>query len=266
MLVLDLESDHSGLLKDEYSIFQKPDRIRELLDSLKQERVKLSVFVVGEVLEKFPGIVKLFLNNYDCEFHCHSYSHNPKFPDSEAEIKKSRAAFIKFFGREPLGYRAPLGKISDQGIKSLEKHGFKFDVSIVPSYFPNPFKYLFRKKTIHLYKASHIIEIPSSSISPLRLTFALSYLKLLGYENFQKILKISRIPGIIVFGTHLHDFFSEPALIRKLPLFWRRIYSRNYDKGLDYLARVIKDFKDRGYTFKYISEIYEAHKDIQPER
>lgn len=261
VLVLDLESDHSGLLKEEYTILKDRGKIAALLDFLREEQVKLSVFVVGELLEKFPDIVRLFLD-YGCEFHCHSYSHDPDAGDSEEEIRKSKQAFVAFFGREPLGYRTPLGKISSRGIRLLEQYGFKFDASLQPSYFPNPFKYLFAKRTIHRRKGTAIIEIPSTSLSPLRITFSLSYLKLLGYNNFRRILKISRIPDTILFGSHLHDFFTGPELIKQLPFFWRRIYSRNFAKGMEYLARTIADFKKRGCSFEYISTIYEAHKDM----
>lgn len=261
-VTLDLESDHSGLLKDEYRIFNDRERIKELLEYFKKEGVKLSLFVVGELLEKYPEMVKLY-TEYECEFHCHSYTHDPNAADSEEEITKSKAAFVKFFNKEPLGYRAPLGKISDRGIETLGKNGFVFDASIFPTYFPNPFKYIHKKKYIHNYNGSKMVEIPSTPISPLRLAFSLSYIKLLGYRAFQFLFNISRLPGSMVFVCHLHDCFTQAEQVKKLSYFWQRIYSRNRDKGLEYLARMIGELKDRGYSFCYISDLYKSYKSNQ---
>lgn len=260
VVILDLESDHGGLLTEEYTIVQQQDKIRRLLDLCKKEGVKLTVFVVGQLLEKYPHIVRLF-QDYDCEFHCHSYSHDAVKTDSEEEIRQCKEAYIAFFNRQPSGYRAPLGKISDRGIEDLEKCGFKFDASIFPSYFPNPLKYLFATQRPHRYKDSGIMEIPSTSLSPFRLTLSLSYMKLLGYRAFKCVMAVSKIPRLILYGTHLHDFFTDPALVKRLPPFWRFIYGRNHDKGMDYFLRTIQAFKKKGYTFRYISEIYEVYKD-----
>ncbi len=256
---LDLESDHSGLLKDEYQILGNPDKIEKFLDFLVLRGVKLSVFVVGEVLEKFPHIIQIF-KNHDCEFHCHSYSHTPAFPDSREEIQKSKECFSRVFNRPPDGYRAPLGKISRKGITLLEEMGFKFDSSIFPSYFPNPFKYLLKPRNPYYYDNSKILEIPLTSLSPLRITFSLSYIKLLSLKSYQKILKLSRLPRVINFSSHLHVFFTNPRLINQLPFIWQKIYKRNSAKGFDYMEEILKYLKEKGYHFGYISEIYRRYK------
>ena len=254
-LTLDLESGISGVLKDEYSVLKKPEKIEKLLDFFKKENVKISVFVVGEILEKFPEIISIF-RKYDCEFHCHSYSHQGKFADSEREIIKSSEAYSRFFKKDPIGYRAPQGRISKKGIQLLDKHGFKFDSSVFPSYYPNPFKYLFKSKEIHGHKGFSIIEIPATPVSPLRFILSISYIKLLGYKTYEILIKMFRLPGIVVFGSHLHDFFLDIDTFKKLPLFWRMIYSRNRNKGPIFLKKIIDLFRERGYKFVYISEIY----------
>jgi len=251
---LDLEADYGGVV-NQYGIFKDLGKIEEVLSELNVLGVKITVFVVGEILELFPDVIKVF-EKYHCEFEPHSYSHNFNNPDSEYEIERSKIVYFNYFKRYPRGYRAPRGKISDSGIKFLEKHGFLYDSSIFPSYFPNPFRYLFRNRRIHYYGNSKIVEIPFASVTPFRLTLSISYIKLLGVNLFKKL----SLPDVVCFDSHLHDFIINENSFNKLPLFQRLIYSRNKHKGVDYCIRFLEHVKQKGYKFCYMSEIYELFK------
>jgi hypothetical protein len=256
-MTLDLEADFSGALQDEYSLFRRPAEIRQLLDLLQEKGVKLSVFAVGKLLEMFPDVITL-LESYGAEFHCHSYSHDPAATDTEEEIRLGREAHLRRFGAPPLGYRAPDGRISPEGIRNLEKHGFRFDSSIFPSYYPNPFKYLFRRASIHRVKGTDLVEIPNTPVSALRIMLSLSYIKLLGRRAYFALLRGSRLPETVVFGSHLHDFFTAKDALAGMPRFWRWVYGRNRESGLPYLRETLEFFADRGYEFVYMSEVYEG--------
>ena len=238
-----------------YGIFKDPCRIEKLLSAITSSGVKVTVFVVGEIFELFPDIIKLF-EKYDCEIEAHSYSHDFDAPDSETEIKMAKSAYFNYFRRNPIGYRAPRGKISVPGIKLLEKHGFLYDSSIFPSYFPDPFKYFFCSRKPHYYKDSNILEIPFTSLSPFRLALSISYIKLLGL-NFYKILSI---PDVVCFGSHLHDFIVNEDSFNKLPSVWKLIYSRNKYGGIDLCMDFLDHIKRKGYGFCHMSEIYNSHK------
>lgn len=259
-MTLDLEADFSGALQDEYALLGQPERVENMLCCLQERDVKLSVFVVGKLLDKFPQIIRLF-EQYGAEFHGHSFSHDPNATDSEEEIQLCRDIFVRYFGKPPLGYRAPDGRITPQGIKNLEKAGYKFDASIFPSYYPNPFKYLFRKSRVHVYPDSGMIEIPNTPVSPLRIMLSLSYVKLLGAGAFFRLLRWSRLPKTVVFGSHLHDFFVETSALARMPRFWRWIYGRNRDQGLTYLEKTLDFFLYQDYTFVYMSQIYQGFVD-----
>ncbi|MBI4698624.1 MAG: polysaccharide deacetylase family protein [Nitrospirae bacterium] len=250
---IDLEADYGGVV-NQYEIFKDPEKIEEVLSTLHSIDVKITVFTVGEIFELFPGIIKIF-EKYDCEFEVHSYSHNLNCPDSEIEIEKSRGAYFNYFNRYPAGYRAPQGRISFQGIKLLEKHGFLYDSSIFPSYFPNPFRYLFHNKQIHFHSDFKILEIPLTSVSPFRLTLSISYIKLLGIRLFKK----PALPEVICFDSHLHDFIHNEKSFGQLPLFWKMIYSRNKFMGMNYCKTFLEQVKREGYRFCYMSEIYNLH-------
>lgn len=203
----------------------------------------------------FPDVVKVF-EKYNCEFEPHSYSHDFGSPDSESEIIKAKEAYMAYFRKPPKGYRAPRGKISASGIKSLEKHGFLYDSSIFPSYFPNPFKYLLTNRNAHYYNDSEVMEIPFTSLSPLRFSLSISYIKLLGISFYKKL----SLPDVVCFGSHLHDFIINEESFDKLSLIWKLIYTRNKFRGTDLCIKYVEHIKQKGYKFCHMSELYTLHK------
>lgn len=249
-----MEADYGGFV-DRYEIFKDLDKIEKLLFTLHSFGVKITAFTVAEIFELFPDVIKIF-EKYDCEFEPHSYSHNLDSPDSDSEIEKCRTAYFNYFHTYPKGYRAPRGKISESGIKLLEKNGFLYDSSIFPSYFPNPFRYFFCNRDIHYFKDSNILEIPFTSLSPLRLTLSISYIKLFGVDFFKKLT----LPDVVCFDSHLHDFIFNRESFDSLSLIWRLIYSRNKYRGIELCIKFLEHVKQKGYKFCYMSEIYNSHK------
>ena len=256
---LDLESDYSGLFTEQYEIFKTPDRIKELLDILMNFGVPTSIFCVGRIFELFPEIIKLF-EQYKCEFHVHSYSHDLNSPDSESEITASKNVYFNYFKRFPIGYRSPQGKITAKGISLLEKHSYLFDSSIFPSFYPNPFLYFFKDRNVHAVKGSTIVEIPFTSITPIRLNFAMSYVKYFGLNFYKNIFKLFPPPDFICFDSHLHDLIFNKNSYDKLPsIIWKKFHGRNNDMGLNYLKDVLSFFSVKGYSFCGMTEVYESY-------
>jgi hypothetical protein len=255
---IDLEAEHAGIV-DQYEIFKDHTRIEDFLSAIQSTGVKITAFTVGEIFELFPDVIRIF-KKYDCEFEAHSYSHDIKGPDSEEEIQKARSAFFNYFGKYPIGYRAPQGRISKSGIKALEKHGFLYDSSIFPSYYPNPFKYLFSNRKVHFHSGSKIMEIPLTSITPFRLTLNIAYIKLFGLNFIMELCKLFTLPDVICFNSHLHDFIHEEASYNKLPSFWKFIFARNKYQGIDFCVKFLEFIKQQGYRFCYMSELYELNK------
>ncbi len=254
---IDLEPDYG--YANQYEIFKNHALIEKVLSILNSFNIKITVFVVGKIFELYPDIIKIF-ERYNCEFEVHSYSHDLDNPDSESEIEKAKLAYFNYFKKYPMGYRAPQGKISISGINALEKHGFFYDSSIFPSYFPNPSRYLFCKRQIHYYGNSKIMEIPFTSITPLRLTLSISYIKLFGINFFMKLFQLFNLPNIICFDSHLHDFIFNEISYGKLPYFWKFVHSPNKFLGMDYCIKFLEYIRQREYQFCYMSEIYELNK------
>lgn len=244
---LDLESDYAGFV-DKNEILNDLEGIENLLSALTSIGVKITAYTVGKLFESHPEVIRLF-EKYNCEFEAHSYEHDFNNPDTESEIKKVKEAYFTYFGKYPIGYRSPRGIISGSGIKNLEKHGFLYDSSIFPSYFPNPFRYLFSEKQIHFHKGSSVMEIPFSSITPLRLTLSISYIKLFGIDFFIKCSQLFSLPDIVCFDSHLHDFIINERSFNELSSFWKLIYGRNKYKGTDHCIQYLKFIKEKGYKF-----------------
>jgi hypothetical protein len=255
---LDLEAEYGGV-RDQNNLLRNPQAIIQFLDMLSALDVKITVFTVGSIIGSFPEIIKIF-ESYDCEFEAHSYSHDLKNADSETEIEKAKLTYFNYFRKNPQGYRAPQGRISNSGIQLLGKHGYLYDSSLFPSYFPNPFRYLFKKRYPHYPKGSHILEIPITSISPLRLTLSVSYLKLFGLSFYIKLSEFFGLPEVICFESHLHDFIVDEDSFEKLPLFWKLIYRRNKFRGIEYTMEFLRYAQNKGYRFSYMSDIYSLYK------
>lgn len=259
---LDLEPEYGGSV-GQHEIFRDHAKIEDLLLTLQSLDVKTTVFTVGKLFEQSPEVIELF-ERYHCEFEAHSFSHDPTRPDSEFEIQKTKDAFWRYFNRNPIGYRAPEGRITAAGIELLEKHGFLYDSSIFPSYFPNPLRYLFSNRNIHYHKDSNIMEIPFTSITPFRLTLNIAYIKLLGLGLYKRFCQVFRLPEAICFNAHLHDFIVIESSYRKLSPFWKFVYGRNKFRGVEHCVDFLQFMRRKGYRFCFMSELYEAYRKKSP--
>ncbi len=262
-LTLDVEQDYGDLL-DEPS-YEGLKHIPDLVNFCKQRNIPLTCFVQGSLFETQPAEIKR-LAELDVDFELHSYSH-PRLKEMnvEMEIKKGKEAYCRFFDREPMGYRSPLGSINNGDYETLAAYGFKFDSSLFPSFRPGVFNNLRGPTKPYRLNTPEIIEFPVAVLSQLvRIPIALGYIKLLG-KPYLYLLKRSSLPGLIVFGFHLHDLFnlssSNKIPLEKFPFIYRRIFKRIYQgeqDGLMLLDELIRMFQRKGYTFLTLKDVYEA--------
>ena len=215
------------------------EHIPELVRFFKKEDIPLTCFVQGSIFDTHPQYVNL-LKALDIELELHAYSHPGKNIDTAIEILKGKEAFNKFAGRDPIGYRSPLGVIKDEDYATLAKNGFKYDSSIFPSLRLGVFNNITKPTNPYIINGTDIVEFPIAVFSnALRIPMSLSYLKLFG-RPYTTLLKYSSLPNLIIFGFHMHDLF-ELRSAQRLPLakyspiykvIFKRIYQKNSD-GLD---------------------------------
>jgi len=114
-----------------------------ILQTLKEEQVPATFFVVGWTAENHPRPTEMILREGH-EIAHHSYSHawvDPDYPDKEVEeMEKGLDALKRVVGVVPKGYRSPAGETSDNLIRLLDKHGFLYDSSLLDHI--NPYRHV----------------------------------------------------------------------------------------------------------------------------
>lgn len=258
-LTLDLE--HDWTLPGSPSDNPTFDYVDEYISIINQMDVPISIFAVGLVIEKFPNIIKKFQHNLDSEFHLHSYRHDvTKSHDFIDEVHDGIAAYEQYFDDRPIGYRAPLGDITDEELVELERNGFEFDSSIFPSYRPGVYNNIRAPNTPYYPNVTDdLLEIPFTVLPRLRIPISQNYLKLFG-KLYRFVLRWADLPDLVVFDHHLQDFqrtefydhFSSPT---------RQLMLRNIHNSTDIFRQFVTQLTADGYEFIKISDVYEAIED-----
>jgi hypothetical protein len=114
-------------------------------------------------------------------------------------------------GSGPLGYRAPYGQITKDGLGHLLDAGYQYDASVYTSLRPGKFGYA----NLHMPNGpfritrgdDSLIEFPFTSLSRVRIVFGLSYVKLLGWNVYSSLLRTFGLPDITLSLSHPHDFY-----------------------------------------------------------
>jgi peptidoglycan/xylan/chitin deacetylase (PgdA/CDA1 family) len=250
-ITIDLEPDFAGLIPETYESCD-PQRLAPFLAVLRAHRVKLSVFVVGKMLDDRHPAVEL-LRAEGAEFHLHSYSHDLAAPNSQREIERAQEAFQRYFGQPARGYRAPQGLITPACFRRLDAAGFEFSASVFPSFWPRR-EYLTYPREPFMVEGTKLLEIPFATL-PVRLIVSQSWLKLLGWSLYGPALRALPLPESFVFDSHLHDFARPGESVRALGPIWQRIMRRNREETLGIFERFLETMESRGYEFAYMSEV-----------
>lgn len=104
------------------------DDIDSILETLEKNEVKITFFMVGTWIDKYPEAVKK-INEAGHEIGSHSNTH-PHVNDISAEknleeIQLSINKIEKITGNKPQIYRTPYGEYNDKVIKVAEENGYK---------------------------------------------------------------------------------------------------------------------------------------------
>ena len=110
-----------------------------ILDLLRRHGLRATFFVLGEVAERFPELVRAVAAEGH-ELACHGMTHRPLWAlDRESfrrELRDSRAALRAALGRdEAVGFRAPtfsLDRSTAWALEVLRDEGFLYDSSVFP--------------------------------------------------------------------------------------------------------------------------------------
>ncbi len=188
--------------------------VPHVLDVLDELDLKITFFIVGKDTEREENRKYLkMITDRGHEVGNHSYHHESwlqtySYEKIEQEIRQAEEAIEKVTGQRTTGFRGPGFSWSNDLLKVLERRGYKFDASTLPTYLgPLARMYYFSKSDLSkeekkarkelfgkfsegfrdlkpykwdLGEGKSITEIPVTTMPVFKIPFHLSYLIFLG--------------------------------------------------------------------------------------
>lgn len=182
----------------------------KILGIFKENDISATLFVTGEVLAKYPELIKKWSKDY--EIACHSYTHRfwntLSRKEREEELAKFISLYQSIFQASPKGFRAPSHIIDKEAFNLLSQKGFLYDSSVVPHYPPFK-KYRGHKGRAPLspYDLNGLLEIPVSG-QLLGLPMAGAWIRGLPVWIYRILFLIHR-PDFITLNMHSWDVLDE---------------------------------------------------------
>ena len=103
------------------------DDIDSILKTLEENNTKITFFMVGDWIEKFPDSVKkIYESGNEIARHSDTHPHvnNLSYEENIEEIEKSNQKIEKITGQRTQIYRAPYGEYNDTVIKAANDKGY----------------------------------------------------------------------------------------------------------------------------------------------
>lgn len=186
------------------------------LQILDRYKAKATFFVVGQVAEKHPELIKK-ISALGHEIGSHSFAHRLVYQQTQKEFRedtyRSKCMLEDLTGKQVIGFRAPSWSITEKSFWALEilnDLGFKYDSSIIP--FKNflygvdgapRYPYLANR---YCQGAGELLEIPTATAKILKLTLPFAggfYLRALPYSVISHFAQSTNKKGYpVVFYLH----------------------------------------------------------------
>lgn len=240
--------DFEGDFKGQASLTNNLNKILDLFDKYN---ASATFFVVGELIDKYPNIIKEIPKKH--EIAAHGFRHRCLSKLNEDELKNeiglSKKSILKI-RKKCLGFRAPYNIIHPELGALLKQEGFIYDSSICRSFFPG--RYYARGVSNYGYLASKgnlkkrggdILEMPISSVSIFKLPFGLSFIK-----AFHPFYPLKSVKNNYLFYFHNYELDENPP---KESLFFitKKLFKRKGGKeAYKILENILKNPE-----FKFIS-------------
>ncbi len=259
-LTLDVEADFldpTGRIR----LFEDPLLFERFVSILRSRGVKLTGFLVTSLLPMHAADYRLLAERIPVEFAIHSHAHDMQNPCSPADIQQAVRAFSEFMGADPLGYRAPVGHITREGLETLMELGLLYDSSIYPSARPGRRGHNNLHLPVTPFRirdgARSILEVPFGSLSGIRLNFSLSYVKLFGWAPYALLLKLFPLPEQVAVLSHPHDYYFH-LLKDDVTALEKPLLLRNAPNAFKLLERMLDFLLAAGYRFEFMSGLCAA--------
>lgn len=190
------------------------------LDTLSRHNIKATFFILGEVAEKFPSLVKKIAGQGH-EIGSHGFSHKQIFKLNEQQFRKEVADSKKMLeditSTAILGYRAPAFSVmpsTEWALEVLAQEGFKYDSSVYPISgkrygWPGFSKDICK---VDLPSGNSIIEVPMSTVTVFGKTFPVAgggYLRHFPYIVTKLAIKHIQKKRPVVLYMHPYEIDTE---------------------------------------------------------
>ncbi|MEA3461475.1 MAG: polysaccharide deacetylase family protein [Bacteroidota bacterium] len=246
-LTIDVEDGINISMRDNFKVEMEPtgrvvDNVEVILDICEKNGVKGTFFILGEVAEKYPELVKK-VYKAGHEIGVHGYQHDQVFrltPDTLRDaLTKAKGLIENLIGQEVFGFRAPAFSVNPKtswALPVIASCGFKYDSSIFPSL---SLRYGWKDFSrqicrIRLDNSTSLVEVPLSVINVLGRDLPVGgggYLRYFPYSWTRKALSsITRERPAIVY---LHPYELDP---RRYPDYFHDAIARAPLKKRIYLS------------------------------
>jgi polysaccharide deacetylase family protein (PEP-CTERM system associated) len=222
----------------------------KILDILKRSEVRATFFVLGNLAEKFPSLIRKIASRGH-EIASHSYFHKEIYKQTPDEflndLQKSREILKSITGKEIIGFRAPdfsIVKNSFWAVDILLKSGIRYDCSIFPVRHP---RYGIPDAPRFIYKIrEELIEFPPSTLRIAGYNLPIAggaYFRIFPYRFIKWAIGSINKEGFPV-NVYLHPWELDPHQ-PKLKLPWQRRFTHYYNlkNTEDKFQRLLRDFK-----------------------
>lgn len=263
-LTIDLEDwYHPELVRRWLSLGEQEAQIEQstrlLLDLLREQGVKGTFFVVGQIAQRHPRLVEAIAVEGH-ELGCHGMSHRPLWEMTPEDFRVELEQFHKVMsavipGAEIVGFRAPTFSLDGRtrwALDVLAEFGYKYDSSVFPMRTP---LYGVDGCPLQPYRPSSediarsddhgaLIEFPMTVCSWMGLKVPISgglYLRTLPFSLIMLCLR--RVNGQRPFVIYVHPWEAYPHTPRlRLPVWARLATYYNAGAVLPRLRELLKVF------------------------
>jgi len=256
-ITIDIEADYANT-QGRTRLFEEPALFERYVDLIRRTGVKVTGFLVTSFLARYGDGIRKLEREIPIEFSLHSHHHNTETSGDRAEIELAARTYREFFGKEAVGYRAPIGAITRDGLGNLMDLGFRYDASVFASIRPGRNGYWNTHMPVEPFRVTRgnasILEFPFPALPTIRLNFGLPWIKLYGLGLSSVLMRLFPPPSVVAFTTHAHDLYA-PHLSDGVTAVEKMALLRNSDKGFEILETMIERFRTMGYEFAHMSEI-----------
>ena len=263
--LLTVDVDGWSSLLNYYSVDHNPeiaaslvdvnDGVETLLDLFKKNDVKSTFFITGNMAKDNKSMLKKIIRNGH-EIACHGLTHNKNefLQDDltqENSIIKATQLITEISGNKPSGFRAPCLRLNIDTLKILNKLGYAYDSSVIPSYIPGYYGIIDAPKkpynpssdSISKRGDMNIVEIPVSVNPLIPLPLSAAWMRNLGTYWVKSGIKLNfYYDNPVAFYIHPRDVSDLPRM-KGVPWHLYRNIGKKCVKMLDEIIKFVKEKK-----------------------